>query len=95
MRFAFTPEQLAMRDSVRALLKRECPPERVREAWSNADGRVPGLWGKLVELGVPGLLAPEDGLAAFENDDLRGQPEIELWQAVAHAELRSWSAAAR
>jgi alkylation response protein AidB-like acyl-CoA dehydrogenase len=60
VRFAFTPEQLAMRDSVRALLKRECPPERVRDAWSNADGRVPGLWGKLVELGVPGLLAPED-----------------------------------
>jgi alkylation response protein AidB-like acyl-CoA dehydrogenase len=60
VRFAFTAEQLAMRDTVRALFKRECPPERVREAWTTAGGRVPGLWGKLAELGVPGLLAPVD-----------------------------------
>jgi alkylation response protein AidB-like acyl-CoA dehydrogenase len=60
VRFAFTPEQLAIRDSVRALLSRECTPARVREAWSNADGRVPGLWAKLAELGVPGMLAPEE-----------------------------------
>jgi alkylation response protein AidB-like acyl-CoA dehydrogenase len=60
VRFAFTAEQIAMRDTARALFKRECPPERVREAWTNADGRVPGLWGKLAELGVPGLLAPAD-----------------------------------
>ncbi len=60
MRFAFTPESLAIRDSVRALLVRECTPARVREAWSNADGRVPGLWGHLSALGVPGILAPEE-----------------------------------
>jgi len=33
---------------------------------------------------------PEDGLAAFENFDLKGQPETVLWQAVANAELRNW-----
>jgi alkylation response protein AidB-like acyl-CoA dehydrogenase len=68
VRFAFTAEQLAIRDGVRALLERECPPERVREAWTTANGRVPGLWGKLAELGVPGLLAPQDegGLAMTE-----------------------------
>jgi alkylation response protein AidB-like acyl-CoA dehydrogenase len=60
VRFAFTQEQLSIRDSVRALFKRECPPARVREAWSTADGRVPGLWAQLAELGVPGLLAPVD-----------------------------------
>ena len=60
MRFAFTPESLAIRDSVRALLVRECTPGRVREAWSNADGRVPGLWAHLAALGVPGILAPEE-----------------------------------
>ena len=60
MRFSFTPEQLSIRDSVRTLLRRECPATRVREAWSAADGRVPGLWSKLAELGVAGLLAPED-----------------------------------
>lgn len=60
MRFAFPPESLAIRDSVRALLLRECTPGRVREAWSNADGRVPGLWAQLAALGVPGMLAPEE-----------------------------------
>jgi len=36
---------------------------------------------------------PDDGLASFENYDLKGQPEIELWQAVGDAELRNWPAA--
>jgi alkylation response protein AidB-like acyl-CoA dehydrogenase len=70
VRFAFTSEQMALRDGVRALLKRECPPARVREAWTSADGRVPGLWGKLAEAGVLGVLAPEDegGLGLTEID---------------------------
>ena len=58
MHFAFTPAALAIRDSVRALLLRECTPGRVRDAWSNAGGRVPGLWGHLAAMGVPGMLAP-------------------------------------
>jgi hypothetical protein len=60
VRFAFTPESLAIRDSVRALLARECTPARVREAWSRPDGRVPGLWEQLAALGVAGTLAPEE-----------------------------------
>jgi alkylation response protein AidB-like acyl-CoA dehydrogenase len=60
MRFAFTPEQLAIRDSVRTVFERECPPERVRTAWSAPDGLVPELHAKLAELGVPGMLAPEE-----------------------------------
>jgi alkylation response protein AidB-like acyl-CoA dehydrogenase len=60
MRFAFTPEQLAIRDSMRALLERECPAERVRGAWSAPDALVPGLHAKLAELGAPGMLAPEE-----------------------------------
>ena len=39
MRFAFTDDQIALRDAVRDLLVRECPPAVVRAAWSNADGR--------------------------------------------------------
>ena len=70
MRFAFTPESLAIRDSVRALLARECTPARVRDAWSSDDGRVPGLWGRLAALGVPGMLAPEEsgGLGLTEDE---------------------------
>ncbi len=58
MRFAFTDEQLELRDAVRDFLEKECPPRVVREAWTNAHGRS-GLWEKLGELGVLGVLAPE------------------------------------
>jgi len=59
MRFAFTDDQLAFRDAVRDLLEKECTPKHVREAWTNHTGRVPGLWEKLREMGVVGMLAPE------------------------------------
>jgi alkylation response protein AidB-like acyl-CoA dehydrogenase len=70
MRFAFTDEQLALRDAVRDLLQRECPPAAVRAAWTNETGRVPGLWKKLAEAGVLGLLASEKngGLGLSEVD---------------------------
>ncbi|HUF84297.1 MAG TPA: acyl-CoA dehydrogenase family protein [Acidimicrobiia bacterium] len=58
MRFAFTDEQLAMRDAVRDFLEKECPPTVVRDAWTNDSGRS-GLWRKLGEIGVLGVLAPE------------------------------------
>ena len=58
MRFAFTDEQLAMRDAVRDFLEKECPPSIVRDAWTNDTGRS-GLWRKLGEIGVLGVLAPE------------------------------------
>ncbi len=59
MRFAFDDEQLAFRDAVRELFEKECTPAHVRLAWTNATGRIPGLWDKLVEMGVVGMLAPE------------------------------------
>ena len=59
MRFAFTDDQLAFRDAVRDLLEKECTPAHVRAAWTNATGRVPGLWDQLAEMGVVGMLAPE------------------------------------
>lgn len=74
MRFAFTDDHLALRDAVRDLLATECPPEVVRAAWPlpDADGQGPGagaradearveaLWGHLAEMGVLGLLVPEE-----------------------------------
>ena len=70
MRFAFSPEQLAARESVRALLERECTSAHVRSAWSDADGCVPGLSERLAELGVLGVLSPEEdgGLGLGEVD---------------------------
>jgi alkylation response protein AidB-like acyl-CoA dehydrogenase len=71
VRFAFTPEQLSLRDAARSLLKRECTPAMLRAAWESPDGRIPGLWAKLVELGLPAVLARED-------DGGLGMSEIEL-----------------
>jgi alkylation response protein AidB-like acyl-CoA dehydrogenase len=68
MRFAFSDEQLAMRDAVRAFLDKECAPKVVRDAWTNDTGRS-GLWPRLGELGVLGVLAPET-LGGFGGDYL-------------------------
>ena len=60
MRFAFSDDQLALRDALRDVLAKECTPAHVRAAWTNDTGRVPGLWAQLADMGVIGLLAPED-----------------------------------
>ena len=70
MHFAFTEDQLLFRDTVRDLLGNECKPASVRDSWSNDTGRVPGLWAKLVDMGVAALTAPEHagGLGMNEID---------------------------
>jgi alkylation response protein AidB-like acyl-CoA dehydrogenase len=57
--FAFSDEQLALRDAARDLLSKECKPAHVRDAWTNETGRVPGLWEQLDGMGVIGLIVPE------------------------------------
>src|SRR4029079_14237101 len=59
MRCSFSDDQLALRDALRDLLAKECTPAHVRAAWTNDTGRVPGLWDRLCEMGLLGLLAPE------------------------------------
>jgi glucose-inhibited division protein A len=70
MRFAFTDDQLMVRDAVADLLGKECPPERVRWSWNDQKGRDPQLWAALAAMGVIGLTAPEDngGLGMNEVD---------------------------
>jgi alkylation response protein AidB-like acyl-CoA dehydrogenase len=71
MRFSFTDDQLAFRDAVRELLEKECTAAHVRDAWTNATGRVPGLWERLGEMGVVGMLASEaDGGLGLTMVDL-------------------------
>ena len=60
MQFAFTEDQVLFRDTVRDFLANECKPEDVRAAWENDTGRIPGMWQQLGEMGIVGLLAPED-----------------------------------
>lgn len=104
MRFAFTGEQLEMRDAVHDFLEKECPPALVREAWANETGRS-GLWGKLGNLGVLGVLAPEshgglggtflDVVLLLEETGRAALPEpVVEHAAVALPELADPSAAA-
>jgi alkylation response protein AidB-like acyl-CoA dehydrogenase len=68
--FGFTEDQLAFRDAVRDLLADACPPAMVRAAWEGGPGYDVKLWRRLGEMGVLGLLAPEDqgGLGLSEVD---------------------------
>ncbi|MEZ5077623.1 MAG: acyl-CoA dehydrogenase [Solirubrobacterales bacterium] len=62
MRFALSEDQTALRDAVRELLGRECPPAAVRAAWPGAEAapeRVEAIWAKLAEMGVLGATVPE------------------------------------
>src|SRR6059058_64865 len=42
------------------LLEQQCDAEALRAAWDSADGRVPGLWKRLADIGVTGLTVPEE-----------------------------------
>jgi alkylation response protein AidB-like acyl-CoA dehydrogenase len=70
MRFGFSEEQQLFQTSIRTLLEKECPPERVRALWDTETGRSPDLWAKLAEVGLTGLLVPErhGGLGMDEID---------------------------
>jgi alkylation response protein AidB-like acyl-CoA dehydrogenase len=46
--------------SVRELLADAAGSEALRAAWDSDDGRVPGLWKRLAEVGVLGLTIPEE-----------------------------------
>jgi alkylation response protein AidB-like acyl-CoA dehydrogenase len=83
MRFAFTDDHHEFAAAVRDLLVKECPPEVVRAAWTNADGRAPGAWAALVEMGVPALLVAEaDGGYGLHETDLVLILEASGWAAL-------------
>jgi alkylation response protein AidB-like acyl-CoA dehydrogenase len=57
MKMLPSDDQLLLRTAVGDLLARHCAPAAVRCAWEG-DGRVPGLWARLGEMGVLGVTAP-------------------------------------
>lgn len=70
MRFAFTHDQIELRDGLRELLAETCPPAVVRTAWAESPGPVPRIWKRLGGVGLLGLLAPVDvgGMGCSELD---------------------------
>jgi alkylation response protein AidB-like acyl-CoA dehydrogenase len=71
VQFGFSAEQLAFRDAVRTLLTDVCPPAAVRAAWSgDGPGSDRTLWRTLGEMGVLGVLAPQQagGLGLTDVD---------------------------
>jgi alkylation response protein AidB-like acyl-CoA dehydrogenase len=60
MRFAFDLDQLALRDAVRDLLRKECTPDVVRAAWDAPAGQLDRrVWDALADMGVLSVLVPE------------------------------------
>src|SRR5947209_17524860 len=80
MRFAFDAEQLEFRDAARNLLEKECPASAVRAAWSNDTGRIPGLWDRLVAVGLFDL-DEVDSILVLEETGRACVPEpvVEAW----------------
>jgi alkylation response protein AidB-like acyl-CoA dehydrogenase len=70
MRFHFTEDQLLLRDTVHDFLEAECTAEGIRALWETETGRSPEFWSSLAEVGMPGLLVPEeyDGMGMDEID---------------------------
>ncbi len=70
MEFNFTEDQRLLQETVRDFLQGECSVEFVRAQWESETGRSSEFWTKFAEIGVPGLLVPEEhgGLGMNEID---------------------------
>lgn len=60
MNFGFNEEQDLLRTEVRKFVAGQCPMEEVRKLMVTDEGYSPALWQQLVELGVTGLIVPEE-----------------------------------
>jgi len=61
MRFALSEDQVMLQDSLNRALADLMPLERVRKlADDDGPGQVSDIWMRLAELGLPGLMIPED-----------------------------------
>ena len=60
MDFALSEEQQLLAQSLRRFLEEECPITRVREWVAEVPGNDGGSWKALCELGLAGLLVPEE-----------------------------------
>ena len=77
MDFGLSEEQLMLQETVRTFAVNECPTTRLRELVDAGTGHDPMLWTALVEMGIAGLVVPEDqGGAGLELLDLALVAEV-------------------
>jgi len=60
MRFALSEDQVLLQDSLTRALADLSPLERVRRFADGNESAAPDIWAGLAELGLPGLLVPEE-----------------------------------
>jgi alkylation response protein AidB-like acyl-CoA dehydrogenase len=80
MDFALSEEQTLLTESLRRYLEAECPVTRIRELVAKTPGSDGGNWKALCELGVAGLLVPEE----------HGGSGLSLLDAAVAAETLAW-----
>jgi alkylation response protein AidB-like acyl-CoA dehydrogenase len=82
MRFALNADQIGLRDAVRELLAKQCPPAAVRAAWTGADSG--DLWRHLAGMGLfSAAVADRGGGLGLDETDLVGVCEELGYAAVA------------
>ena len=71
MDFGLSEEQELLQETVRGFVQKECPPARLRELFDEGTGHDAALWKGLAEMGLMGLVVPEEhGGAGMEVLDL-------------------------
>lgn len=60
MDFAFTPDQVLLKNSARAFLDEHCKPSAVRLLWEDRRGESEAMWKDMAQLGWLGLSLPEE-----------------------------------
>ncbi len=83
MDFTLSEEQELLAETLRRYLAEECPVARVRELVEKEPGRDGGSWQRLCELGIGGLLVPEE----------HGGSGLGLLDAAVAAEALAWGVA--
>jgi len=68
--FDISEEQHLLQETIRQYAENECPPTKIRELFEGKDGWQPTFWKGLIEMGLGGLVVPEDfggtGLEALD-----------------------------
>ncbi len=77
MDFGLTEEQEMLQETVRGFVNNECPPPKLREIFDGGEGHAEHLWSGLAEMGIAGLIVPEEfGGAEMETLDLALVSEV-------------------